>query len=139
MARQQFGGVSEQGKAALHRLADAKVLQRHQRWRGAMYVAGYSVECLLKRKLMEKFGCPTLIQLEDDLRRRKRVKEGESVFSHSMESLLRLVGGFERAMQRRETSAAFSIVNEWVPAWRYSPDLGDSQTCEDFVASVVMM
>ncbi len=104
-----------------------------------MYLAGYSVECLLKRKLMEKFGCRTLIQLEDELRRRKRVKESESVFSHSLESLLRMVGGFERATQRRESSAAFSIVNEWVPAWRYSPDLGDSQTCEDFVESVETM
>ncbi|MGI8979654.1 MAG: hypothetical protein ACR2FY_10535 [Pirellulaceae bacterium] len=139
MARQKFGGVTDQGKAGIQRLDDAKSLQRNKRWRGAMYLAGYSVECLLKKKLMIKFGCHTLLQLEEELRRRRRLKESESVFSHSLESLFRLAGGFDRARQRRETFAAFNVVNEWVPAWRYSPDTASAASCEDFVDSVEAM
>lgn len=104
-----------------------------------MYLAGYAVECLLKKKLMVKFGCHTLIQLEDELRQRRRLKESESVFSHSLETLLRMAAGLDSVRERRETSAAFNVVNEWVPAWRYSPDPGSAASCEDFVDSVEAM
>ena len=57
MTRDSFYGVSEQGKAGKHRLEDARVLLKADRWRGAMYMAGYSVECLLKTRLMRMFGC----------------------------------------------------------------------------------
>ena len=52
MLRDLFYGVSEQGKAGKHRMDDARALLNAVRWRGAMYMAGYSVECLLKTKLM---------------------------------------------------------------------------------------
>lgn len=52
MLRQQFIGIAEQTKASVHRLDDAYALYQAARWRGAMYVAGYAVECLIKSKLM---------------------------------------------------------------------------------------
>ena len=57
MMRDLFYGVSEQGKAGKHRMDDARALFNAVRWRGAMYLAGYSIECLLKTKLMRMFHC----------------------------------------------------------------------------------
>ena len=67
MVRNLFSGVSEQGKAGKHRLDDARALLNALRWRGAMYMAGYSVECLLKTKLMQMFDCRHLRELEEVL------------------------------------------------------------------------
>ncbi len=57
MNRDLFYGLSEQTKAGKHRMDDALTLLNAVRWRGAMYMAGYSVECLLKSKLMHMFRC----------------------------------------------------------------------------------
>ena len=35
-----------------------------------MYIAGYAVECLLKTKLMQIYGCQNLRELEEVLQRR---------------------------------------------------------------------
>ena len=49
-------GISELARASRHRFADARALLREARWQGAMYIAGYAVECLLKTKLMHIYG-----------------------------------------------------------------------------------
>lgn len=67
MGRDEFQGVSEQFKAGLQRMDDARVLHQQGRWRGAMYLSGYSIECLLKVKLMRMFGCRRLGELEAPL------------------------------------------------------------------------
>jgi len=48
-----YSGITEQTKASVHRLDDARALLREQRWRGSMYLAGYAIECQLKAKLMQ--------------------------------------------------------------------------------------
>jgi len=74
MARSEFHGMSEQRKAAIKRLRDARFLldqQTGQNWRdqsglhsrGAMYLAGYAIECKLKAIAMETFRCRTLEEL----------------------------------------------------------------------------
>ena len=70
MSHDLYIGVSEQSKASMHRLDDARALINAERWRGAMYMAGYAVECLLKTKLMQVYGCRTLRELENELQRR---------------------------------------------------------------------
>jgi HEPN domain-containing protein len=136
MAQQQFSGVSEQGKAALHRLEDAKSLLKEKRWRGAMYLAGYAVECILKKQLMIRFSCDTLGDLEDELQRRNLMAESDTVFSHSFEPLLRIVGGLDRLRQDNKLWARFIRVNRWIPAWRYSALPARSEEAEDFVEAV---
>jgi len=53
MNKYLYSGRTAQAKAAIKRLKDAKKLTDTKRWRGAMYLAGYSVECKLKARLME--------------------------------------------------------------------------------------
>jgi hypothetical protein len=45
MSHDSHTGVSEQLKASKHRLDDARALLNAARWRCAMYVSGYAVEC----------------------------------------------------------------------------------------------
>jgi len=41
MNRDLHHGISEQAKASRHRMDDARVLLNGERWRCAMYIAGY--------------------------------------------------------------------------------------------------
>ncbi|MBX6312122.1 MAG: hypothetical protein IRY99_04265, partial [Isosphaeraceae bacterium] len=52
------------------RLEDARALLAAGRWRGAMHPAEYAVGCLLKKKLMEMYGCRYLRDLESELQDR---------------------------------------------------------------------
>src|SRR5207302_1992057 len=102
MMRDLFYGVSEQGKAGKHRMDDARALLNAVRWRGAMYLAGYSVECVLKTKLMRIFDCRHLRELEDELQRRGVLTVDRTVFTHQLELLLGLTKGMDRLRQNEE-------------------------------------
>jgi hypothetical protein len=49
-----------------------------------MYLGGYSVECLLKARLMERLNCVTLIRLEAELKRRSAIADSDSIFTHNL-------------------------------------------------------
>jgi HEPN domain-containing protein len=136
MPRKRHSGVTDQVRASRHRLDDAQALFEKGRWRGCMYVAGYSIECLLKAKLMQRFGCRTLEKLEDELHARRLLRRGRSVFTHELELLLRLLDGLERARSDRRGAERFDLVNKWVPAWRYNPDPANRDTAATFLAAV---
>lgn len=129
-------GVSEQAKAGKHRMDDARALLNSVRSRGAMYMAGYSVECLLKTKLMRMFNCRHLKELEEELRNRNVLAGDATVFTHQLEVLLRLTNGIDRLRQNEEHWRQFNIVNRWVPAWRYSADLSNREDASDFLEAV---
>jgi hypothetical protein len=136
MPRDLFIGVTEQSKAAIHRWEDACALLSCVRWRGAMYMAGYAVEYLLKSKLMVMYGCQNLLALEEELQRRKLLGERSTVFTHELELLLRLANGLDRLRQNDVHWPLFNIVNRWMPAWRYNPDLSKREDAEDYLNAV---
>jgi HEPN domain-containing protein len=136
MARKQHSGVSEQIKASRHRLEDAEALFAAGRWRGAMYVAGYAVECLLKAKLMQRFGYRKLEVLEDQLHQSKLLRKAVSVFTHELETLTELLGALDRIEGNKDVYAAYLNVNEWQPAWRYNPDLATRAKADLFIGSI---
>lgn len=134
--RELFYGVSEQSKAGKHRMDDARALFNSVRWRGAMYLAGYSIECLLKTKLMQKFDCRHLRELEEELQKRKVLAARATIFTHQLEVLLRLADGLVRLRQNEPMWRSFNIVNRWVPAWRYTADQSKREDAEDFLNAV---
>jgi len=136
MMRESFFGITEQRKVAKHRFEDAKALVAAGRWRGAMYLAGYSVECLLKTKLMQKFACRHLKDLETELQQRGIMASDATVFTHQLESLLRLTSALDRLRQQAELMRLFAVVNRWVPAWRYNPNPADSDSAKGFLDAV---
>jgi len=136
MMRDLFHGISEQSKAGKYRLDDAQALLTAVRWRGAMYMAGYSIECLLKTKLMRMYECRHLRELQEELQRRGVLSAQTSIFTHQLEPLLRLAGGLERLRQSEEHWRLFNLVNRWVPAWRYTADLSNAEDAADFLTAV---
>ena len=136
MTRNRYIGITEQSKASKHRLNDAQELLKTARWRGAMYMAGYSIECLLKAKLMDMYNCRNLYQLEDELQRRGVLTTNATVFTHQLEPLLRLAGGLGRLKQNRRMWSLFNVVNRWVPAWRYTASLSNRKEAEGFLEAV---
>ena len=136
MTRDQYIGITEQSKASKHRLDDTEGLFKTARWRGAMYIAGYSIECLLKAKLMEIYNCRNLYQLEDELQKRGILTTRATVFTHQLEPLLRLAQGFTRLRQNRRMWLSFAVVNRWLPAWRYTADLSNREDAEEFLEAV---
>ena len=131
-----FGGVSEQRKAAKHRFDDARTLFDQNRWRGAMYLGGYSVECLLKTKLMLRHDCHNLRELEEALQDAGLLAAGTTIYTHQLELLLRLAQGMDRLRQNQSLWKLFNIANLWMPAWRYNPDLSNREDAEDFLEAV---
>ena len=136
MARDLFIGVTEQSKASVHRRDDAHALLNAARWRGAMYMAGYSIECLLKAKLMRMFGCSNLLDLEQELQRRNLLASQSTIFTHQLEVLLRLANGTDRLRQHHTLWPMFNIVNRWIPAWRYNPNPSRREDAEDYLDAV---
>lgn len=136
MMHDLFYGVSEQGKAGKYRMDDARALFNAVRWRGAMYMAGYSIECLLKTKLMRMFNCRHLRELEDELQAKGLLGTQATVFTHHLERLLRLTKAIDRLRQNEEHWRLFNMVNRWVPAWRYTADLSNQDDATDFLAAV---
>jgi HEPN domain-containing protein len=136
MNRDLHYGISEQAKASRHRLDDARVLFNAVRWRGAMYMAGYAVECLLKTKLMHLYNCRHLRELEDELQRRGVLPTHGTVFTHQLEALLKLTQGLERLRQNQSLWLMFNTVNRWVPAWRYTANPVNSEDANDVMNAV---
>lgn len=112
-------GIREQASASRQRLEDARVLLRASRWRGAMYIAGYAVECLLKTKLMPIYDCKNLRELDDVLQRRFALPTGGTIFTHQLETLFKLTPSYQRLQQNRDILSLFNVVNRWAPKWRY--------------------
>ena len=136
MARDLHYGVSEQAKASKHRWDDAQALFKALRWRGAMYMAGYVIECLLKTKLMRIFDCRNLRELDEELQRRGAISAQATVFTHQLEVLLRLTQRIDQLRQDQVHWRLFNIVNRWVPAWRYTSNLSNPEDAEDFLQAV---
>ena len=119
MNHDSHDGISDQANASRQRLEDARVLLRGSRWRGAMYIAGYAVECLLKTKLMQIYGCQNLRDLEAVLQRRSVLSVGSTIFTHQLETLFKLTPSYHRLQQNQNILSLFSVVNRWAPKWRY--------------------
>lgn len=136
MSGKPYSGISEHGKAGKHRRQDAQVLHDGSRWRGAMYIGGYAVECLLKARLMRIFGCRNLEEPHEELTRRGLRPEGASLFMHGLEFLLRLTGGLDRMRADPTVWTSFSRVNRWVPGWRYDSDVSDPEEAGLFLEAV---
>jgi HEPN domain-containing protein len=135
MAKRQASGVSELAKASIHRLEDARALVEAGRWMGAMYLAGYAVECLLKTKLMRRYRCRNLEELETKLRKRRRIAELSSLFTHSLMTLVDLLECRDRMRTHPDVWGNFTHVNQWKPAWRYWSNPATEEDANDFLAA----
>lgn len=137
MTKFAYSGRTDQVKASLQRWKDAQKLQFQERWRGAVYLAGYTVECKLKVQLMQMYGVNHLQQLEKEIESRTN---GEiNLFTHKIEVLFELTGARSRMLNypiHQKTIRAYHRCNSWSPSWRYAPDQGTRDECEMFMQAV---
>ncbi len=101
-----------------------------------MYLAGYAVECQLKAKLMQIYNAKNLFELETELQRRGTLTATATIFTHHLELLLELTQGLDRLRQNSTLWPQFTMVNRWVPAWRYTSDLSNRRNAESFLEAV---
>jgi HEPN domain-containing protein len=139
VGKKRFGGISEQSKAGQHRRADADALFEKQRWRGAMYLAGYAIECLIKAKLMKMFKQSDLEGLEAELKRRHIIPDDSSLFDHRIELYVGASGRLDALRSNRDLWRSFNVANRWIPSWRYNPDQSNRADAEDFLSAVDAM
>ena len=149
--------IKEYRRAADYRLADARELmetptreshrsdakQRHLR--GAMYLAGYAVECLLKAYLIQHMSEQTLVAAMESLNKRRK-RQGQS----PVRNIARTAAGHEIAYLSQLTDLQTAYVTydvklwgrlgAWRSAWRYETErvlLPDAQEfLEDVEAAV---
>lgn len=134
MAQYEFGGRTDQAKAALKRWTDAKRLRDSRRWRGAMYLAGYAIECKLKARLMEMYNVSHLDGLEAELDR--RFGRSVDLRTHSIEYLLEFTQARQRLDANECALQAFRQCNKWSVNWRYNPDDGSREKCDAFFEEI---
>jgi stress-induced morphogen len=58
------------------------------------------------------------------------------VLTHELEVLLGLTQAIDRQRQSQEHWKSFTIVNRWIPAWRYNSDLSNQDEAKDFIDAV---
>ena len=125
-------------KAALKRKEDALVLLAKRRWRGAMYMGGYAIECKLKAQLLDYYDCETISQLTDVLEKRFGERpQLTTVRGHGIEYLFGfLPSSRQRLRQNREREQDFATCNRWQHTWRYWGDTGREDEAAFFLDCV---
>lgn len=115
-------------KLAIERLEEADILYNNRKFDGAFYLAGYSVELMLKAKICERFGIPNLF---DEQNKGVNAISGigevrKAVKTHNLYVLL-IFGGllmkFEKdILKNKQLLKANSILfGNWDENSRYKP------------------
>lgn len=144
--------IQDYRRSATRRLEDAKELlqpptldpersdSKRRHLRGAMYLAGYAVECLLKAYLIQFVNAPTLGAAVDSLNVQRRQKNLEPV-----ENIARSAAGHKvlYLLQLTDLPASpgydpklWGRVAQWRSAWRYETDMASNAEAQEFVDDV---
>jgi hypothetical protein len=110
---------------AWNRLAEAKVLFRNKMYDGAFYLAGYSVELMLKAKICENWGISNLFAIGDKVNP-DISKIREIVKTHKLTILLILNGlkykfDTDKAKNKNLFKANSLLFEKWSEQVRYFP------------------
>lgn len=121
--------------ASRHRYEDAKSLKNVGRWNGAIYLAGYAIECSLKALIC--YGDCT-----NNLKETKMFKQGmQGAALHDLEKLRQASEILENAIKLDRTGKLKKAWTTIVSGWqkdelRYGRELGHQAECERFLEAV---
>ena len=115
-------------RAGKQRFDDAQLLLREERTTGAVYLAGYTVECLLKALVLASVA-PGL--------RRSLLGEFRGNRAHNIEWLGALYRRHVGAAVPRDVTRHLSRVASWSTDLRYATGLVKSREADEFMDSVV--
>jgi hypothetical protein len=141
MSKYEFSQLADHRKAARKRLGDAVTLlgeeggdwgkRKGAHARGAMYMAGYAVECKLKAIAMEVNRCRSLSELQA----KWGVTENE-VYTHGLEAIAQRLPLYKRFTRSPAWRAFTGQVNRWRVAWRYDGQDERNDVAAAFVQAV---
>ena len=125
-------GQSIQLGASRHRLEDAKALHDKQRWKGAIYMGGYAIECALKSLICFEDGVYNF----KDTRTFKKGLKGSDL--HSLVKLLEAVPRVQKAIAISELyQTAWNTISSWRnDKLRYSDQQGNKEESQKFIDAV---
>ncbi len=128
MATPGSGDVRLFRRCAILRYEEAEVLFKADYTTGAVYLAGYGIECILKALVLMSVAIGDRSGMLNSFRGRK---------AHEYEWLrsLYLVNGGARFP--REINQHFTLVNDWSTDLRYTPRTVRTDEAEAFLASAV--
>jgi hypothetical protein len=115
-------------RAGKQRFEDSQFLLREQRTTGAVYLAGYTVECLLKALILASVA-PGL--------RRELLGELRGIRAHNIEWLGALYRRHVGAAIPRDITRHLSRVASWSTDLRYATGSVKSREADEFMESVV--
>jgi hypothetical protein len=118
-------------KAGEARFAEAESL-REQHPSGAIYLAGYLVECYLKWALCQRNGVQHLQSLPDT-RLSAVLTSGKG---HSLERLCTITKYDSHFLQDDVVRRAFQVASVWSPNVRYIESCGGRREAVQFLAAV---
>lgn len=112
-------------KLAWQRLKEAKILYRNKMYDGAFYLAGYSVELMLKAKICENWGIPNLFDIDGKNTDTDISKIRQIVKTHKLTILLVLSGlkvkfDNDKASNKNLFKANSLLFEKWSEQVRYS-------------------
>ena len=116
-------------RCAFQRLGDAQILLKEEHITGAVYLAGYGIECILKALILSVVSPGQLASVLNNFRGQR---------AHSYEWLREEYYNNKGARFPREVNQHFTFAARYWPSnLRYQPgtlNLGDA---EDFIAAVI--
>lgn len=115
-------------KLAYERLSEAEILYQNQKYDGAFYLAGYSVELMLKAKICERLGVPNLF---DEADKETNLISGigeirKALKTHNL-SILLIFNGLKIKFEADKSKNKFLIkansllFDNWNESLRYKP------------------
>lgn len=115
-------------KLAKQRLSEARILCKNNKYEGAFYLAGYSVELMLKAKICERLGIPNLFDeagaLKDQPKGIGEVRK--ALKTHNLHILLIYSGlkvkfDKDKASNKKLFKVNSLFFNGWDEKTRYKP------------------
>jgi hypothetical protein len=119
--------------ASRHRWEDAKALRSTERWIGAIYLAGYAIECSLKAWVCYYERCMNF----KETKMFGQFGQGGSL--HNLRLFLNYLYPLRAAIARNpEYAKAWNVITRmWQKdELRYWNKLGNKEDCEDFLEAV---
>ncbi len=113
-------------RCAFQRHEDARILIRADHTTGAVYLAGYGIECILKALVLSALDPAARTAMHNSFRGAK-AHDYEWLRTQYLEN-----GG---ARFPRDITEAFTLVNEWSTEMRYLPRTLRADEAEGFLAA----
>lgn len=110
--------------------------------RGAMYMGGYAVECLLKAYLISFHECRSLTQAVEKIDR-LRISQGKEpvekiTSSAAGHDLFYLVGLTDLGIRPGYSPKLWGRLSQWKSTWRYDPKSATREEAERFINDVTV-